>query len=109
MTYQIELSPSALADAEKAYLWYREHDKQFADRWFQGLMKAVMSLEKLPARCAIAQESRDLDREVRHLVYRCSNTTYRVFFGISNEQDTVHVYRIRHTAQQPLSKTDFDY
>lgn len=107
MTFQVKLSPSAIQDAETAYLWLKEQNQTFADTWFQGLSEAITSLEQLPARCPIAPESRQLEREVRQLLYRKSKrTVFRILFGLSETE--VYVYRIRHSAQQTLTDEDFD-
>ncbi len=107
MIFQVSLSPSAIADAEEAYLWLKEQNQEFADAWFNGLTEAINSLEKLPARCPVAPESKELDREVRQLLYRKSKgTSYRILFGLSGAE--VYVYRIRHTAQQYLSQEELD-
>ena len=42
MTFQIEITPIAEAQIEKAYQWYRERNPEFADRWFRELMNATM-------------------------------------------------------------------
>jgi plasmid stabilization system protein ParE len=107
MAYQINLSPSAIADIENAYLWLRSTNKVFADEWFNGLTDAIDSLAALPARCPVAPESKELDREIRQLLFRKSKrTVFRILFEISETE--VNIYRIRHTAQQYLSKEDFD-
>lgn len=107
MAFEVRLSPRAIADAESAYLWLKKQNQEFADDWFQGLSDALASLEQLPARCPVAPESQELDREVHQLLYRKSKrTTFRILFGISEIE--VYVYRIRHTAQQYLSEEEFD-
>lgn len=105
MAFEVSLSPRAIADAENAYLWLKEQNPEFANEWFQGLSDALVSLEQLPARCPIAAESQELDREVRQLLYRKSKrTAFRILFGISGKK--VFVYRIRHTSQQYLTEEE---
>ncbi len=102
MVFRVSLSPSAIADAESAYLWYKQQNQALADAWFNELTEAINSLENFPARCPVAAESKDLDREVRQLIYRKSKgSSYRILFGISDSE--VYVYRIRHTAQEYLT------
>ncbi len=102
MVFRVSLSPSAIADAESAYLWYKQQNQALADAWFNELTEAINSLENFPARCPVAAESMDLDREVRQLIYRKSKgSSYRILFGISDSE--VYVYRIRHTAQEYLT------
>jgi plasmid stabilization system protein ParE len=56
MTFQVEITPIAEAQIEQAYQWYREHNPEFADRWFRGLMNAIATLQEKPRRCALAVE-----------------------------------------------------
>lgn len=107
MEFCVSISPSALADAETAYLWMRERDLEIADQWFDGLLNAINSLERLPARCPIAPESEELGMEIRQLLYgKSKRFCYRILFGIS--QTEVNVYRIRHTSQQYLTEDDIE-
>ena len=105
MAFEVSLSPRAIADIENVYLWLKEQNPAFANEWFQGLSDALVSLEQLPARCPVAAESQELDREVRQLLYRKSKrTAFRILFGISVNE--VFVYRIRHTSQQYLTEEE---
>lgn len=54
MAYRVDLSISALRDAENAYLWLREQAPEKADDWYRGLLEAVYSLENFPNRCPLA-------------------------------------------------------
>lgn len=106
MEFRVNISPSALADAEAAYLWIRERNPEIAEGWFKGLLEAIDSLERLPARCPVAPEGKELGREVRQLFYGKSRRfRYRILFGVSDSE--VNIYRIRHTTQQYLSEADF--
>ncbi|UKO96034.1 type II toxin-antitoxin system RelE/ParE family toxin [Nostoc sp. UHCC 0870] len=107
MEFRISISPSALADAEAAYLWIRERDPQMADKWFNGLLDAIDSLKHLPARCPTAPESEELGIEIRQLLYgKSKRFRYRILFGISETE--VNIYRIRHTAQRYLTDDDIE-
>jgi plasmid stabilization system protein ParE len=107
MIFQVNVSPSAMADIENIYLWLKEQNSTFSEQWFNELIEVIDSLAQLPIRCPLAPESQELDIEVRQLLYRKSKRMIvRILFGISGSQ--VSVYRIRHTSQQYLSKEDFD-
>lgn len=41
MTFQVEITPIAESQIEKAYQWYRERNPEFADCWFRELMNAI--------------------------------------------------------------------
>ncbi|MBD2300029.1 type II toxin-antitoxin system RelE/ParE family toxin [Nostoc sp. FACHB-87] len=107
MEFRVDISPLALADAENAYLWIREQDSDLADKWFDGLLDAIDSLERFPARCPVTPESEELGMEIRQLLYgKSKRFRYRILFGISETE--VNIYRIRHTAQQYLTKDDVE-
>lgn len=106
MTYRVNISEPAAKDAENAYLRIRTESPEKASAWFQGLLKAIMSLEKFPERCTVAPESRAFLVEVRQLLYGKRRQQYRILFGVSINPDTdenvVLIYRIRHGAQRYL-------
>jgi plasmid stabilization system protein ParE len=106
MAYRVDISPSALQDAEDAYLWVKYHSAEKAGEWYEGLLRAVFSLEKSPRRCAVAPESRDLGREVRQLLYGSRRNAYRILFGIGADaqsgEKVVRVYRIRHASRRRI-------
>lgn len=97
MAYRISISPSALSDAETAYLWFKEHisDKQ-ATQWYNDLLDAVYSLDTMPRRCPLAPESEDTGFELRQLLYGKRSATYRILFALAyeNNEEVVRVYRI---------------
>lgn len=97
MAFRVEISPSALADIEEAFLWIQQESPSTADDWYNGLVDAIVSLENFPNRCSLAPESEDIGREIRLLLYR----RHRILFGVTG--DVVQVFRIRHTAQDRLS------
>ena len=106
MTYRVDISQPATADAENAYLWIRLESPEKAALWFEGLIEAVNSLKEFPERCALAPESRAFLVEVRQLLYGTRRQQYRILFGISidpeTDEDVVLIYRIRHSAQRHL-------
>jgi plasmid stabilization system protein ParE len=106
MAYLVELSPSALNDAETAFLRLRRGSPDYADQWFNGLLEAIVSLEKFPNRCPLAPESEELRIELRQLLYG----KYRVLFLVTIESrdhdGTVQILRIRHQAQERLKPQD---
>jgi len=83
MKFRVSISPSALTDAESAYLWIQERDPEMAEKWFDGLMEAIDSLESFPARCPVAAESEDVGIEIRQLLYgKSKRFRYRILFSI---------------------------
>ncbi|MCP3964512.1 MAG: type II toxin-antitoxin system RelE/ParE family toxin [bacterium] len=100
MEFEVEIAEPAEQDIEEAYLWFYEQDPNGADRWYRGLRRAIMSLRQLPRRCSIAPETRDLNREVRQLLYVRRRQMYRILYEIRGQ--TVFVLRLRHTARAYL-------
>lgn len=65
MAYRVDISPSALEDAEEAYLQIKERvSLAAAGQWYEGLLKAIFSLEKFPARCPVAGVTGAMERKV---------------------------------------------
>ncbi len=98
MAYRVDISLPALTDAEEAYLWIKYQAPESAGDWYEGLMKAIFSLENFPARCPVAPESDDLGTEVRQLLYGKRTHTYRILFSIEDDKTTaeqvVRIWRI---------------
>lgn len=90
MTYQIEISPTAIADIEKIFLWHKSYSVEQAHRWMRGCYEIMLKLENFPNRCALARESRYLNLPIRQLLYQ---KQYRILFTV-NEGDTVSTVRI---------------
>jgi plasmid stabilization system protein ParE len=59
MAYRVEIARHAEADLEALYLWVVERAPQQGARWFNGLERAVLSLDQHPKRCPVAPESFD--------------------------------------------------
>ena len=70
MTYDVIVTPTAADEAMEAVRWYAERSPDAAQRWHDGLARAIDSLAKLPTRCPVSQaDSRALGCEVRQLLY----------------------------------------
>jgi plasmid stabilization system protein ParE len=54
MAYRVELAKSAEVQLEELYLWVVERAPSQGAAWFNGLERAILSLEQLPKRCRIA-------------------------------------------------------
>ena len=103
MAYQIEISPTAVADIEGIFLWIKEDSPERAYRWVRGCYEIMLTLENFPRRCSLALESKYMEIEVRQLLYK---KQFRILFTVTqiDEQDTgiVQIHRIRHGSQQIL-------
>ncbi len=107
MAYRVDISIPALLDAEKAFLFIRGDAPGKAKDWYEGLLKAVFTLENSPLRCAVAPESKDAGIEVRQLLYGKKKHSFRILFGVSLDAQTgeniVRIYRIRHGSRSYLA------
>ena len=98
MAYRVELAKSAEAELEELYLWVVERAPSQGAAWFNGLERAILSLEQLPKRCRIAPESFDPDQPVR--VFNYGRSPHLVFFSIDETAKVVRVVHIRRGARQ---------
>ena len=90
MAYRVEIARRAEADLEELYLWVAERAPLQGARWFNGLERAVLSLDQHPKRFPVAPESVD---------------TYRIFFTVDDDDSLVRVLHVRRGARQrPISE-----
>ena len=102
MAFRVEVSPEALANLDAIATHIRERGSfESAERWFNGILDAIRSLDELPSRCPLADESEDLQTEVRLLLYGKRNRRYKIYFAIHHESQTVRVFHVRHWAMKP--------
>jgi plasmid stabilization system protein ParE len=104
MVFQVEITPVAAAQIDRAYRWYREQNPDFADLWFRGLMNTVATLQKQPQRCGLAVEHEIFPEEVRQLLYGKTKNVHRLLFTIRDT--TVYLLYVRHSAQSLLTLDD---
>jgi plasmid stabilization system protein ParE len=102
MKYKVIVQPPARADIEAAYLYLRERAPAAAERWLDGIENAVLTLERLPARCGVAPESKEFPEEIRHLLYGRRGGVYRILFVIRG--DEVRVLHVRHGARNVMPR-----
>lgn len=100
MEYDVEITEAALADAERYVRFLQEecHEPLAAERWWNGFLDAVFSLETMPSRCPVIPEQKHFARELRHLLYK----SHRIIFCVNGNRLTV--LRIYHGSQRPLKK-----
>ncbi len=100
MGYRVEIARRAEADLEDLYLWVVDRAPQQGARWFNGLERAVLSLDRHPKRCPVAPERFDPDHPVRVLTYGRKSHAYRIFFTIDDDAEIVRVLHVRRGARQ---------
>ncbi len=101
--YTVRLSEQARRDVQESADYIREGaDTQRANIWMNGLLDALESLARMPARYAVAPESGELGTQVRHLPY----FSHRILFRVQDTTRTVQVLRVYHGARMPLRIED---
>jgi len=109
MSYRVDLSSTAQADADAAFLSFSKYStaKQ-AQKWYQGLIKEISSLQTMPYRCAIARENAFFSQEIRQLIYGKGQHTYRILFTVldGSAQPTGRVLHVRNALQRTLGDAD---
>lgn len=100
MAYRVDLARNAEAELEELYLWVVERAPQQGAAWFNGLERAVLSLDRHPERCPVAPESIDPDHPVRVLSYGRRPQMYRIFFTVDHSAKVVRVVHVRRGARQ---------
>jgi toxin ParE1/3/4 len=94
MAYLVELSTRAEQDLIHIAQRISTGESAAAARWFDGLDKAISSLENFPRRCPITPESKKTKQGLRHLLY----SSMRIIYEIDEARELVRVVTIRHSA-----------
>jgi plasmid stabilization system protein ParE len=107
VTYRIEISSVAEAEADNAFLHLSQvTSPTIASKWYSGLLQAIASLSQMPKRCSLARENEYFSQEIRQLLYGKGRNSYRILFTILEGQEvsTVRILHIRHSRQQTLGE-----
>ena len=100
MAYHVDITDSALVDAEK----YVEHilqeklDPVGAERWWNGFVQALLTLEEQPSRCPRVPEANLRTRGLRQLLYY----SHRIVFELDEVRHEVRVLRVYHVSRRAL-------
>ena len=64
MAFHVEISPRAFNDLDEIARYIMEHGSfEQAEDWFNGIIAAIRTLEDMPHRCPIADESQEVGTE----------------------------------------------
>ncbi|MGI9145965.1 MAG: type II toxin-antitoxin system RelE/ParE family toxin [Chloroflexota bacterium] len=66
MSYRVELTALAKADANTAFERIRQVAPYGGERWLRGLFTAILTLADMPARCPVIPEADELGFPARH-------------------------------------------
>ncbi|MGA2215802.1 MAG: type II toxin-antitoxin system RelE/ParE family toxin [Bryobacteraceae bacterium] len=97
MAYRVNLSQRAERDLDLLYEAIGAGRTAATRNWYQGLKRAVYSLEENPLRCATTPE----DKRFRHLLFGKRPNVYRVIYRVVLK--TVQILHIRHGAMDEFS------
>jgi plasmid stabilization system protein ParE len=106
MIYDVVLTRKAERQIASTVRWWANHRSAAqAERWYQGLMQTLKSLQHDPKRCALAPEHGALPLPIRQITYGVGRKpTHRVLFAIRGQR--VVVYAVRHLAQRDIRPED---
>src|SRR5271156_5313130 len=96
MAYRVDLTERAVRNLRRVYRTINAEDSVRARDWFNGLEKAVFSLDEHPARAPVIPE----DDSLRHLLYGRKPNVYRIIYAINQRDRVVTVLHIRHGARK---------
>jgi toxin ParE1/3/4 len=104
MAYRVDLTERAARNLRRIYLTINAEDAAQARAWFNGLEKAVLSLDEHPTRGAPTPE----DGNLRHLLYGRRRHRYRIIYAIDEANRVVTVLHIRHGARDAFMPDEPD-
>ncbi len=85
--------------------WLKHHSAEEAERWYDGVVAAILELEQNPQRWPSADESDAFPYEVRALHFGLGKrATHRVLYTI--RPDRVYAFLLRHVSQQAATPDD---
>jgi plasmid stabilization system protein ParE len=97
MKFTVYITQPAEDDLDRVYEWLAGQTEQHAPTWHDGLVDAILSLEKMPSRCPLAPEARHA-KQIRQLLYGTPPHLYRILFLVRGDQ--VLILHIRHGARR---------
>jgi len=96
VAYHVSLTVRAQRDLQAIYEYVHAGESVTARRWYDGLKRAILSLEQHPRRCPATSENRN----VRHLLYGHKSYVYRVLFRVREKNKRVNVLHVHHGARR---------
>ena len=104
MAFRVEIPESALADAKDFVTYVRrdKHDPAGAERWWNGLLDVLLSLEQRPGRGSLVVEAALRTRGLRQILYQ----SHRIVSDLDEPREIVRVLRIYHGSRRKLRQRD---
>lgn len=105
MTYHVEVTQPADADADDIYRYIAQRSPQGARSWWQAFLDSLGELRRGPANLMNAPESDAFDEPLYQLLFSTRRgNTYRALFVVREE--TVYVLRVRGFGQRLVLPDD---
>ena len=105
MKYEVIILKRAQQELHDAVEWIAKDAPEAAERWFNGFIETLLTLEANPKRCSLAPEDPLVTYEVRQLFYRtASKYPTRALFTIVDRE--VRILRIRRPGQDLIAEGD---
>jgi plasmid stabilization system protein ParE len=104
LAFRVDITDAALADAEDFVEYVRsdKSDPVGAERWWNGLLDALFSLEQHPGRGSLLVETALRTRGLRQIRYE----SHRIVFDLDEPREIVRVLRIYHGSRRELRQSD---
>jgi toxin ParE1/3/4 len=102
MTWLVNITLRAQRDLAGFYAAFEADQPGAARRWYQGLRKAILSLEAMPHRCPVVRKR----AQIRELLYGRKPNVYLVLYRIREKDQEVDVLHIRHGARRRFSASE---
>ena len=100
MKFAVTIQPTAQADAFEAVAYIARHSPDNANKWYEGILATMQSLDEMPRRCPMAREARAVKREIRQHHFG----VYRILFTILDSE--VRILHIRHGARRTMRRDE---
>jgi plasmid stabilization system protein ParE len=97
-SYEVIVQPRAEREIRDTHRFLATTAPASAERWLNGISRAILTLEDMPKRCPFAPEAEHFRRHLRQLVY----DRYRIVFVITGRH--VRVLTVRHMSRKPLKR-----
>jgi toxin ParE1/3/4 len=102
MSYSVRITVRAGRDLALLFEEIHADRSAAALKWYLGLKKAILSLERSPNRCPQTPETPRL----RHLLYGRRPHVYRVIFRVIEAERMIEILHIRHGARHAFRGSD---
>ena len=102
MTWLVNISLRAQRDLTGFYEAIGAGQPGAARRWYEGLRRAILSLETMPHRCPVVRKR----AQIRELLYGRKPNVYLVLYRIREKDREVDVLHIRHGARRRFSSSE---